>query len=847
MIIFKKHTKKLILFIAVFLVLTGYFYLNKRNVVIAKLVDYQCKPITNEPVVVAWDLGTFPLGWPVSDIEKFKTDDNGFFKSKAKGRSIAIKKDIQDLHYYRNFRFDRWGFVSGNITIDIINELKRSTYNSPFYVYVGNNLPAGIKHGYDSDLIRIRFSDKTAQMIPASFDSTPGNIINLSWKMENGIPYFWVTGIGDGGVLDITNNTDQLNRIPTSNYTKSLKYQIKDSRTQRIFIIKGKASQSYSIFSIDLVYDKALGVAYLATLFNTIAVDMYSSDSKKTTDISYPIIPQEGCGGVFARSHNGYFGLLDNEKLTYLKASARELPFEIKKTNSELHTIAAHPETPLDWYRNNIDNWHIAKAALNNNGDIHERIEYIYRKSKDNNWQSVIDTISIDVRASENILLDIVNYYDKFMPKVASNPSSTIKVLDTILDKLNNELDTPISESGKVPHIIQVLARKENMPPELLEKAQDIFEKYISKNMARNNTISSIEISLIENKQATSKMLNSTCTRAVNNELLDKHSPQSKNAWKAIAKHKNAPSKSLEFIIELFISEEFSHSTYNILLAAIANKNLDRSYKKELYKIDNEYLNLIFSELEDTPLDILIKLSEKENRIINRNLAKNLATPDTIFRKLAFRKPEYKNEYDTIKIEIAKNPSAPIDVLHELSNDAGLLSNMKYNPSIDDVIISKLKTQPYYKNYIASINEKLNKIESSGKITKRSGYNSLRTILKNSELSSNTILRIYNYRYNPITHLIAYHNNTPPKLLDKIFHETEDISVIKALALNSNTPKDILENIIEGNFLITDKFYSKDKIEDHLYCNSNLPKKLRNQLPYKLHLDCERIKRKFTR
>jgi hypothetical protein len=844
----KKHTTKLLLLLLIFSVVLPGYYLSTNDMVVAKLVDYQCNPIINTPVVISRDLGSFPLGWPISKTDKIKTDEDGFFKFKANARSIEVKKDIHDLNNYRRFRNDQWGSVRGKIQIDITNELKRSSYKSPLFIYVDKDLPPGIKHGYDSDLIRIRFTEKTAQMLPASFGSTPGNVVNLSWKIENDRPHIWITGIGNGGVLDITNKTELLNRIPTKNYSKSLNYEITDSTFRRIFLVKGKANQSYSIYSIDLVYDKAIKVAYLSTLLNTIAVDKYSQNGRVSV-ITKPVIPRENCGGVFARSHNGYFGLLDNEELNYLKATTQERPLELEKSNSEIQKIAAHPETPLEWYKENTDNQLIAKTALDNNGDINNRIEYIYKKSKDNNWHYVIETISKDIRTTESILLDIVNNYDKFTSHVASNPSSTIKVLDRILDKLSNELNTTDSKRKheRVISIIQTLARKENIPPVLLEKAHKIIEKYIRLYMMKNSSFSSVEISLIRNKQATSNILSSAYDRTVNNKLIDIYSHQSKDAWKAIAEHNNASSDSLKSIIKLLISEEFNELTYKILHAAITNKNLHKSHKRELYKIDNKYLNLIFAELEDTPKDILIKLSKKNDKRINMKLAKNTTSPDSILRKLASQ----KYYYESVKMAIAENPNTPIDVLHELSSIDEVLSHMIDNPSIDEMIISKLKKKAYYANHIATTREKilksLNKIDSSGKIIKRFGYYSLHTILKIDELSSDIILRIYNYRYSPVTHLIAHHKNTPPNILEKVFSESENISVIKALASNPNTPIKILENIFEGNYLITDKSFTKDEVEDHLYCNRNLPINLRKQLHYKLDLNCERIEKRLIR
>jgi hypothetical protein len=821
--------------------------------VIAKLVDYECNPIPNEPVVVLRDLGTLPTGGSVSKADKTTTDEEGFFKFKANARSYMIKKDTQDLQYYRKFRSDRWGYAVGSdITIDIKNELQRSSYQSPFYVYIDKHLPAGIKHGYDSDLIRIEFSENTAQMLPTSFGSTPGSIVHLSWKMENAKPFIWVTGIENGGVIDITENTELLKRIPISNYSKTLKYEIKDKTFRKLFLVRGDASQFYSIFSMDLVYDETLEVAYLSILLNTIAVDKYSQNGRVRA-ITKPIIPQENCGGVFSRSHNGYFSLLDDEELTYLKATARALPFKSEISNSEKLTIAAHPKTPLDWYKKNIDNQLIAETALDNNGDIKDRIEFIYNKSKDSNWNSVIKVISKDVRTPESILLDIVNNHDIPINYVAYNPSSTIKVQNRILEKLNNTLNSSNSMNrlAVIQNIIETLARKDNITPELLEKSHKILEKSISMHRAKDDVISSTEIRLIKNKQATSIMLDRTYEKVNENKLIDAYSSQSRSAWKVIAQHDNASSNSLEFIIRLLLNDKFNSSTYNILLAAIANKNLSMNFKRELYKVDNKYLNLIFAELEDTPKDHLIKLSERNDRRINVNLAKNAATPDSVFRKIAFRKAESKFDYRIAKMEIAKNPAAPIDVLHELSKDSGLLSNMMYNPSIDETIISKLKRKPYYAFKIASTNEKvlrsLNKIESSGKVTRLSGYYSLETILKIKELPGDTIRRIYKYRHKPVTHLIAHHKNTPVDILEEIFHETGSFAVIKALASNPKTPAEILESIFEGNYRITSKIFSDYEIENHLYCNTNLPNNLRDRLHYSLHIDCEQLEKRFIR
>jgi hypothetical protein len=72
----------------------------------------------------------------------------------------------------------------------------------------------------------------------------------------------------------------------------------------------------------------------------------------------------------------------------------------------------------------------------------------------------------------------------------------------------------------------------------------------------------------------------------------------------------------------------------------------------------------------------------------------------------------------------------------------------------------------------------------------------------NKNTSSKTLNTLSRYGSWYVVGLVAVHQNTSPDTLSYIFEKADDIFVIESLAVNPNTPADILEHIADDDSLM---------------------------------------------
>jgi len=293
------------------------------NGVITQLIDYQCKPIPNQKIFIKKHYApVLPMAAGNGKRIETKTNDKGYFTFINDARSYDFSlMNMHNTKILRSIKRNNWGYVGKDkksYTINENNQLNKTTTEHPLYIYKRSKLPEGINQVYDNSVFKIGFSSYNAHFKPKSIGHSPGQVVELGWSIKNGAPNFEVTALGNGKIVEITNKMHLLSiEIPDEHFKKSFQSTIDNKNMERVFLIKNKFSKS--IFSINLVYNLEDNDAYVNTLFNSLYVDRYTY-RKNPEIINKTHIPQDYCGGVLARWHNGYYGQLDKEKIEYLKA-----------------------------------------------------------------------------------------------------------------------------------------------------------------------------------------------------------------------------------------------------------------------------------------------------------------------------------------------------------------------------------------------------------------------------------------------------------------------------------------------------------------------------------------------
>jgi hypothetical protein len=265
--------------------------------------------------------------------------------------------------------------------------------------------------------------------MPPSFGHAPGEIVLLHWFLKDDNAYLQVYGAGKGGVQEIDDTAILRGQLPNTGFHKYLEYLLPTGDFRKVFYVKGKDTRKSAIFSINLLYDNQSGIAYAT---------YYTHSMQRKKDSGETSAPIETCGGVLSRSPDGYYATLNNAFLKYLGAGSHSIQNE-RNYRAKL-LIAADPDTSMEWIRENIHDRRLALAALDNNGDMGERIDYLYRIALVNIWDEVINKIAEDHWTSETILSEI---YDKkgelFINRLVHNPATGNILLNRMLDHIGKQ------------------------------------------------------------------------------------------------------------------------------------------------------------------------------------------------------------------------------------------------------------------------------------------------------------------------------------------------------------------------------------------------------------------------
>ena len=99
-----------------------------------------------------------------------------------------------------------------------------------------------------------------------------------------------------------------------------------------------------------------------------------------------------------------------------------------------------------------------------------------------------------------------------------------------------------------------------------------------------------------------------------------------------------------------------------------------------------KYGKVNIAQNPNTPVDVLTKLAEDDDKEVRRNTARNPNTPVDVLRGLA------KDKHDNVRWDVARNPNTPVDVLRKLAEDDDneVRQSVATNPNAPSDILTML-------------------------------------------------------------------------------------------------------------------------------------------------------------
>lgn len=635
--------------------------------VTAKVVDRHCRPIPNHTLLLVEQVpSNVPYGGGSTHINKIKSDKQGYSSFSVNRRSTDIKiyepsgrKKLHEMQLVSVIDDGKgWGITyhqGEKIIVRYFDQFKKTTKNNPLYLHVMQDSIRPEKEAYHHHLIKMPFTKRIQRYLPSTMGMTSGKIVLMQWYLKDEEAYLDVYGVRDGGVLEIRDTDDLLSPIPVSGFQKRITYRLADGHLKKSLYLRGDKPGVYGVFSFDLLYDDSLKTAYATLYTHTVVRDkqkrhkiQQAVDNDTSANV---VLPIETCSGVLSRSPNGYYTVLNDQFLKYLKGHAPLITAESSARQARMD-VAANPDTPLDWFEKNITSIQkpesrygqsdadyrrksgqmqaLAEASLNNNGEIEERIEYLYDVAKSNGWSRLIKRIAEDRRTATELLNKIlVQTGDAYLTQIISNPNTDDAVLHRMLEHLDQQ------SMGNPNWTLKPFVSHPNASPDTLERVWEVYIKQPKKSPVCNSLVTDF----LQNPRLSKKLLGKLA--AAISDLRDN-----------------------TFCYRLAVTHPAANDVIKKRIRADIAARWDELQKMTGYK-DLETLKQIKSGMEPGKYRASHQASNlrKKRKLSDRQMAGDPATSPKELERL-FHQSE---SGEVIKL-LAANPSTPNDILHMISS-----------------------------------------------------------------------------------------------------------------------------------------------------------------------------------
>ncbi len=636
--------------------------------VTASVVDRYCRPVTEKDLVVFEQLPpNVPYGGGSTRLSKIKSDSQGHVKFFVDRRATAIaiyspedREHLHEMQQVSQLRRGTWGiaYLNGKpTTIDGYAPLRQSTRENPFYLYVMEDAAPLKEEAYDHNLIKMPFGKRIQRYMPSAFNRSPGRTVLLHWYLEGKDVYLQIVGVKDGGVREILDSDDLFAPFPHEGFEKSIVYKLQEGRFKKAFFVRDDSPNKFALLSFELLYDRSLKTAYATFYTHTMVLDSkepWKRHSPKTAERpKLAILPIETCGGVLSRSPRGYYSSLNDTFLDYLKGTSPQRTPE-SMAYDELLETAANPDTSLQWIRENIRELPgqeeggtridrrlsgrmlgLAEASLNNNGNVDQRLNYLFDVAKANDWKRLLERIAKDRRSPGSVLSRSFDEFgNNLIRHIVRNPNANDELLNRMLDRMLGYASIPL-ESELAP-----FASHRNASEKTLKRILDAYAENASAPDGLNNPYSLVILNLLKNP-------------VLSYELLER-------LVLMIASYSDAAAQYYKLALAHPVADEVLKNKIRETVTADSERLRKQSNYREF---DNLEAALSNEAGAMQPPKVPAKGAVKRRKLSARKMAADPENSPDVLRELFDR----SEDGEVLKF-LAANPSTPSDILHRIQD-----------------------------------------------------------------------------------------------------------------------------------------------------------------------------------
>lgn len=440
----------------------------------ARVVDYDCNPVTGYEVVLLQGKGpTVPYGGGTTLIDVRTSDKDGFIEfdmlehpTSVYFRAYDKDKTIHDWPFLRDIPIRNRGYyyLDGKpVTYDDLSNLKATSKDNPFYIYVPADERMDLRIWDDNQLTQMIFEDRISRVFPGNAQGRTSPLVIHTYVKEDK-PVLEIIGIGNGGVQKMPEKRTVPTQSPHTGYQKSIKVFLKHGRYTQSFYVLGHNRRWTTLLYIDLDFDVNTMSASSNIYTQTITVKEKEATTRETEQALFH--PVEQCGGPLSRGPNGHYATLTDDKRRWIRAKHKNIGLNRQEEALlQILSVASDPKTETSWIKDQIesrtnkkqekDAIRIAMAALNNNSDQPIKIEMLYELALKNSWGSVIKRIAQDHRTPANILTELLEKdMQTYSGIISRNYGADDSVVNWLLD--NMPVMTPEDEFAFLGNLAQM-------------------------------------------------------------------------------------------------------------------------------------------------------------------------------------------------------------------------------------------------------------------------------------------------------------------------------------------------------------------------------------------------------
>jgi|GEM_PF-1714507 len=476
-----------LLFVAAIIFVSYRLFFHKQHYrIVGRYMDYDCQPVVSTDFQVSADLSSHVgFGGGAQYYAKGTTDERGYFEIDFKSRNHLSQMSIQ-----ANASDDgRSGARSFEPAPTM--ELLDTSFKNPLILYregnatiehrvTGRKLLA-IAYRHDGGRFRIpvpRYWQKGQDIV---FD------VRLRWKREGGSWVLIIAAHKRGGFIDCPVAELPFNaNIPSRGYRKFVRIPLPeaDDRSQQYaFYYKHDGDLAFGTLFVNIKFDPdAMPRGALVNL----TYDVLTSENEF---VETPRLPQYNCGGPLAQSYDGYLGSLPANRNRFHRMLSKPRPGSDQRT-------AADPDTPLEWFQNQVDDRIVMAQALVSHGNVSERFALVYQVYREDLLRKLETKSFKDIHLDPNAMifriarredapLEILEDIEAtfalapLMLDLSSNPRLPQAMLNRLVEGL---LGRDFESSGKNREVADILL-KLAANPRLEAQAFAVLSKRIMENI----------------------------------------------------------------------------------------------------------------------------------------------------------------------------------------------------------------------------------------------------------------------------------------------------------------------------------------------------------------------------